>query len=58
MQDGGHKVSRTAFEENLARKVADKEFVADIGPLLASGYAWNLETAADAVIERLIALLE
>jgi predicted nucleotidyltransferase component of viral defense system len=58
MQDGGHKVSRTAFEENLARKVADKDFIADIGPLLASGYAWNLETAADAVIERLIALLE
>jgi predicted nucleotidyltransferase component of viral defense system len=57
MHDGGQRVRRAAFEENLARKVADKEFIADIGPLLASGYVWDLEAAANAVIERLIALM-
>lgn len=58
MHDGGHRVNRAAFEENLARKVADREFIADLGPLLASGYTWNLEAAAISVTERLVALLD
>lgn len=57
MNDGGHTVSRVEFEANLVRKMIDKEFIADIGPLLASGYGWDLEAAADAVTEGLIALL-
>jgi predicted nucleotidyltransferase component of viral defense system len=54
MEHGGHKVSRADFEENLAAKLTDRDFAADIGPLLSSGYRWDLEAAADAVREELI----
>jgi predicted nucleotidyltransferase component of viral defense system len=53
MDDGGHRVSRAVFEENLARKMVDKEFIADIGPLLALGYVWDLEAASITVSEKL-----
>lgn len=36
MKHGGHRVSRTQFEENLAAKLTDPRFTADIGPLLAA----------------------
>jgi hypothetical protein len=47
-------VSLAEFEENLARKMADKEFIADIGPLLASGYEWDVDAASIAVSEKLL----
>jgi hypothetical protein len=47
-------VSRAGFEENLEAKLTDKDFVADIGPLLSPAYFWNAETAADAVRQKLI----
>ena len=31
------------FERNLAAKLRMPEFAADIGPLLAPGYDWNME---------------
>ena len=45
------------FERNLAEKLRDAQFTADIGPLLSQGYSWNLETAAEKVSEILIQLL-
>ena len=35
----------------------DPQFNADIGPLLATGYTWNYEEAADMVCSQLIARL-
>ena len=46
MDHGGHHVTRQEFEENLAAKLGDRNFIADIGPLPASGYEWDLEAAA------------
>ena len=37
----GHHVSRAEFEMNLAAKMEDGEFLADIGPLLSDGYVWD-----------------
>jgi predicted nucleotidyltransferase component of viral defense system len=54
MKHGDHKVSRAELEENLEAKLTDRDFVADIGPLLSSDYRWNLDAAADAVREALI----
>ncbi len=39
MKRGGHRVGRTQFEENLAAKLTDPRFTADIGPLLATDAA-------------------
>ena len=44
------------FERNLAAKVRDPQFSADIGPLLAHGYRWNMDEAARKVGARLSAL--
>ena len=52
-----HETTRALFEENLHRKLSDAAFTADIGPLLASGYEWNIETAVDAVSSQLIGQL-
>ncbi len=57
MDHGGHRVTRAMFEENLAGKIRDPQFNADIGPLLASNYSWDINEAARTVSERLIALL-
>ncbi len=57
MGHGGYHVTRAQFEENIAGKVLDQSFAADIGPLLAEGYEWNVDDAAKGVSEQLIALL-
>jgi predicted nucleotidyltransferase component of viral defense system len=57
MEHGGHKVTRSEFEENLGRKLEDRNFLADLGPLLADGYVWNVHAAAAVVGTQLIALL-
>ncbi len=54
MKHGKHSVSRAEFEHNLQAKLSDRRFTADIGPLLADGFAWDIETAADAVHAQLI----
>jgi len=51
------RITRAMFERNLAAKLRMPEFAADISPLLASGYGWNMEEAARSVSVRLIALL-
>lgn len=57
MDHGGHAVTRQQFEENLAAKLEDGNFIADIGPLLATGYEWDFEAAAALVTSELIARL-
>lgn len=41
MKHENHKVTRAQFEENLALKLNDASFLADITPLLSEGYAWE-----------------
>jgi predicted nucleotidyltransferase component of viral defense system len=57
MEHGGHQVSRAEFERNIAGKLADPIFNADIGHLLATGFPpWDSGSAAARVhtlIERL-----
>jgi len=57
MDRGGHHVTRGLFEKNLDAKLRQPQFTADIGPLLAAGYTWDIDAAAAAVSSRLIALL-
>lgn len=56
MAYSGHSVSRARLEENLAGKLADKNFTADVGPLLAEGFDRTIEEMAavsEGVINRL-----
>ncbi|MCP5366714.1 MAG: nucleotidyl transferase AbiEii/AbiGii toxin family protein [Hyphomicrobiales bacterium] len=57
MDHGGHNVTRTEFAENLAAKMRNRLFAADIGPLLRDGYEWDLAVMADKVSDTLIARL-
>jgi predicted nucleotidyltransferase component of viral defense system len=54
MDHGGHNITRALFEQNMHQKLSDPQFTTNIGPLLARGYSWNLETAAEAVSAALI----
>lgn len=54
MENEGHPVTRAQFEENMHLKSVDPQFTADIGPLLASGHAWDFGGAAARVQEALI----
>ena len=56
-EHGKHKVTRTQFQENIAAKLNDKNFTSDIGPLLASGYAWDHIAMSKKVNDSLISLL-
>ena len=56
MENGGHRVSRAEFEENIETKLRDPRFNADIGPLLAGSLAWDISSAA-AHVRALIELL-
>jgi len=57
MDHEGHRVTRAQFEQNLDAKLHDPQFSADLGPLLADGFAWDLETAAVNVSSELLELL-
>lgn len=57
MAHGGHNVTRAEFEENIHDKLADQQFGADIGPLLASGFSWDQRKAAKSILTELIARL-
>ena len=54
MKHGNNSVSRPEFEHNLQAKLCDGRFTADIGPLLADAFAWDIEVAAEAVRTQLI----
>ena len=57
MDHGNQHVTRALFEQDLAAKLSDPRFAADIGPLLSHGYVWDIERGAQVVLERLGALL-
>ena len=57
MNHEGKHVTRALFKRNLAEKLDSPEFSADITPLLASGYTWDRDRAAETVLTRMIALL-
>lgn len=57
MDHGGHSVTRALFEKNLALKLGNRQFKADIASLLAVGHDWDIEAAAAKVGASLIALL-
>ncbi|MDE3017314.1 MAG: nucleotidyl transferase AbiEii/AbiGii toxin family protein [Pseudomonadota bacterium] len=57
MEHEDNRITRAMFEKNLAAKLQTPPFTADITPLLASGYAWHMESAAQDVSTRLIPLL-
>jgi len=57
MRESGHKITRVAFEENLAAKLLDDLFLADITPLLRPGINWDLRHAAHVVSAKLLSNL-
>lgn len=57
MDHGDNHVTRAQFEQNIDAKLRDPQFTADIGPLLAAGFAWDFEAAAESVSKSLIELL-
>ena len=54
MDHGGHNITRALFEQNMHLKLNDPQFTADISPLLANGYSWDLPKASDEVLSELI----
>lgn len=57
MRESGVRVTRAVFEENLARKLTDSVFRADMTPLLRPELSWDIDHAGDTVRKELIALL-
>ncbi|MCZ6772028.1 MAG: nucleotidyl transferase AbiEii/AbiGii toxin family protein [Proteobacteria bacterium] len=51
------RVTRAQYEENIADKLRDRQFSADIGPLLATGLSWDMHADAETVLSRLVSLL-
>ena len=57
MEADDARVTRAMFEMNLAEKLSDPRFTADIGPLLAPGHMWRIEDAARRVGEAIVSRL-
>jgi predicted nucleotidyltransferase component of viral defense system len=57
MRESGHRVSRAQFERNLAAKIEDDLFIADMAPLLRIGAEWDPDRAAALVTTELVARL-
>ena len=53
----GQHITRALFEQNLVGKLRDPQFSGDMGPLLASGYTWDIDEAAQTVMTQLITRL-
>jgi predicted nucleotidyltransferase component of viral defense system len=53
----GHPITRAQVEQNLALKMRDGAFLADLSPLLATGEAWDPIVAEALISERLVPLL-
>jgi hypothetical protein len=58
MREEGHQVTRAAFEENLARKLADASFRNDMTGLLRAGVSWDIDKAGAHVLAHVLARLE
>jgi predicted nucleotidyltransferase component of viral defense system len=57
MEHEGHPITRAQVEQNVALKMRDGAFLADLSPLLASGDGWDPVRAEAIVSQRLVALL-
>ena len=57
LAEEGSRISRAAFEANLADKAASVSFMSDLPPLLAEGVVYDPAEAHRLVRERLVALL-
>ena len=57
MDREGGPVTRAMFERNLAGKIGDAQFNADMSALLRPGFEWRPAEAAGTVSEQLISLL-
>lgn len=53
VESGGHRISRAELEANLAGKLQDRVFTADLQPLLAPGVEWDLHRAARLVLDEI-----
>jgi len=51
------RITRAMFEQNLAEKLLDPRFAADLGPLLAHGHTWARDDAARQIRETILSLL-
>jgi predicted nucleotidyltransferase component of viral defense system len=58
LREEGHRVTRAAFEENLAGKLADAQFRSDMTGLLRPGVSWDIDAAGACVVTELLARLE
>ncbi|WP_299774085.1 nucleotidyl transferase AbiEii/AbiGii toxin family protein [uncultured Tateyamaria sp.] len=58
MDHGGHTVTRQQLQDNLDAKLDDRDFNADISPLLRSDFAWDLDGMAKRVSAKLLDHLE
>ncbi len=47
-------ISRAQFERNLSGKLQMRVFADDVAPVLATGYRWDMEEAANVVVSELI----
>jgi len=57
MRESAVDVSRAEFEQNLAAKLEDEIFAADMAPLLRQGIAWDVAQAGQVVMSQLLARL-
>ena len=57
MTRDSRQLTRAVFERNLANKLADPQFRADVNTLVVPGDTWSLDDAASAVSTQLISLL-
>ena len=57
MDREGGSVTRAMFERNLAGKIGNVQFNADMSAMLRPGFEWRPAEAAQTVSERLIRLL-
>jgi predicted nucleotidyltransferase component of viral defense system len=55
-QEEGRQVSRAAFEENVSKKLSDRQFRADLSGLLRPDIAWDIEDAGRVVLDLLAKL--
>lgn len=54
MEQEGHRVSRAEYEKNLARKILEQRFTADLGDLIAPGAAYDQMAAYKLVSSMLV----
>ncbi len=57
MEREGSRITRAMFERNLAGKIGNTQFNADMSALLRSGFAWRPQETARSVAVRLISSL-